>query len=211
LLNLVFIHGTGDDHRTWQRQRAFFAGSHAVLDVDLAGRGRRVEEPPLDSHEDNARDVLRRMDAVGMPHAILIGHSAGGAVAMMIALQSPDRVLALVLVATGDRLEASAGVTAPPRAVRADLLANQHFDALNRGPAIMVPTLVIGCRDDHLVPLPLAESLAASIPGAWLVILPECGHYPHVEQAAVFNFTLVKFLGRLTAHEAGVGVPPRSP
>jgi pimeloyl-ACP methyl ester carboxylesterase len=239
LLNLVFIHGTGDDHRTWQRQREFFAGSHAVLDVDLPGRGNRVEEQPLHSHEDNARDVLHGMDAAGMPRATLIGHSAGGAVAILIALQSPARVLALVLVATGARLDVSPGVLdaarrraeghpdaprrpipletvvasstppqgvsrlgaltmrAPPRAVYADLLANRRFDAVNRVAAITAPTLVIACSDDRLVPLPLAESLAASIPGAQLVILPECGHYPHVEQEAVFNFTLVKFLGRM--------------
>jgi aminoacrylate hydrolase len=241
LLNLVFIHGTGDDHRAWQKQREFFAGSHAVLDVDLPGRGSRMDEEPLDSHEDNARDVLRRMDAAGMPEAILIGHSAGGAVAMLIALESPDRVLALVLVATGARLDVSPGVldaarrraeghpdaplrpipletvvvsstppqrvrrlarmtmTAPPQAVYADLLANQRFDAMNRVPAITAPTLVIGCSDDRLVPVPLTESLAASIPGAAFVVLPKCGHYPHVEQAAAFNYTLVKFLGRLSA------------
>jgi pimeloyl-ACP methyl ester carboxylesterase len=241
LLNLVFIHGSGDDHRAWNRQREYFAGSHAVLDVDLPGRGSRAAEPPLDFHEDNARDVLARMDAAGMPHAVLIGHSGGGAVAMMIALQTPDRVLGLVLVATGARLDVSADaldaarrraeghpdaplrpfpletvvapsappqrvrrlarmtMTAPPRAVYADLLANQRFDAVTRVPAITAPTLVIGCSADRLVPLPLAESLAASIPGAQLVILPACGHYPHVEQARVFNYTLVKFLGRLSA------------
>jgi aminoacrylate hydrolase len=243
LLNLVFIHGTGDDHLTWQSQREFFAGSHAVLDVDLPGRGSRVEEQPLDSHEDNARDVLRRMNEAEMPQAILIGHSAGGAVAMMMALQRPDRVLGLVLVATGARLDVSPGaldaarrraedhpdvpigpsqletamassappqggrrlaeltMRAPPRALYADLLANHRFDAVNRVQAITAPTLVIGCSDDRLVPVPLTKALAASIPGAQLVILHECGHYPHVEQEAVFNFALVKFLGRLSTLE----------
>lgn len=81
----------------------------------------------------------------------------------------------------------------------ADLLANQRFDVVYRVLAITAPTLVISCSDDRLVPRPLAESLAASIPGAQLVILPECGHYPHVEQAGVFNLTLMKFLGRLSA------------
>jgi 3-oxoadipate enol-lactonase len=251
LLNLVFIHGTGDDHRTWQGQREFFAGPHAVLDVDLPGRGYRVEEQPLDSHDDNARDVLLRMDAVGMLQAVLIGHSAGGAVAMMIALQRPEQVLGLVLVATGARLEVSPGaldaarrraeghpdaplrpipletvvaastppqrmsrlaeltMQAPAQAVYADLLANRRFDVVSRVPSITAPTLVISCSDDRLVPRPLAESLAASIPGAQLVILPECGHYPHVEQAAVFNLTLMKFLGRLsTLARRRPGTPP---
>jgi aminoacrylate hydrolase len=239
-MNLVFIHGTGDDHRAWQKQREFFGGSHGVLDVDLPGRGSRLEEEPLASHDDNAHDVLRRMDEVEMGEAVLIGHAAGGAVAMLIALQSPDRVRGLVLVATGARLDVSPAVLdaarrradgdhdaplrfipieavvapsislrrarylaevtmrAPPRAVYADLLANQRFDAESRVPTIAAPTLVVGCSDDRLVPTALTESLAASIPGAQLLVLEKCGHYPHVEQARAFNGALVKFLGRLS-------------
>jgi len=161
-------------------------------------------------------------------------------VAITIAVQNPERVLALVLVATAARLTVTAEMldaarrraegqpdapmrpipleavvssstpagrvrrlermtmTAPPRAVYADLLANQRFDAGGRARAIPVPTLVIGCSDDRLVPVPLAAALAASIPGAELVILPKCGHYPHVERAPAFNFALVKFLGRVS-------------
>ena len=101
----------------------------------------------------------------------------------------------------GGRRLAELTKRAPPRALYADLLANQRFDAVNSVQAITAPTLVIGCSDDRLVPVPLTEALAASIPGAQLVILPECGHYPHVEQESVFNFALVKFLGRLSTLE----------
>src|ERR1051325_3735710 len=141
MLNLVFIHGAGDDHRAWHGQREFFSGSHGMLDVDLAGHRHRLEESPFDSHEESARDVLGRMDAAGMSQAVLIGHSAGGAVAMTVALQHPERVLGLVLVATAARLA---------------------------GMKIAAPTLVVGGSDDRLVPVSVTESLAASIPGAQL-------------------------------------------
>jgi len=79
-----------------------------VLDVDLA-------DPR--SREDAARDVLLRMNAAGMRRAVLIGHSAGGAAAITRALQSPGRVLALVLVAMDPRPDtvSLSAITVPTR------------------------------------------------------------------------------------------------
>jgi pimeloyl-ACP methyl ester carboxylesterase len=39
------------------------------------------------------------MDAMGLERAVLVGHSAGGAIAVQTALRHPDRVQALILVA----------------------------------------------------------------------------------------------------------------
>jgi pimeloyl-ACP methyl ester carboxylesterase len=89
----------------WDRQVGAFSSRHRVLAVDLPGRGVRSADPPLTSHEENAKDVLRQMDAVGMPEAVLIGHSMGGAVALTAALNHPNRVTGLVLVVTGARLK----------------------------------------------------------------------------------------------------------
>ncbi|MDO8476430.1 MAG: hypothetical protein Q7W02_09600 [Candidatus Rokubacteria bacterium] len=61
-------------------------------------------------------------------------------------------------------------------------------------------------RGHRLVAPALAESLAASIPGAELVIVPDCGHYPQVEQEATFNYTLEKFLGRLPTDRPAIKV-----
>ena len=107
MLSLVFVHGAGEDSRIWQRQCAFFAGSHNVIDLDLPGRHRRLAERPLDSHEDNARDVGRQMDDRRIGWAVIVGHSMGGAVALTLALEHPERVQALVLVASGARLRMS--------------------------------------------------------------------------------------------------------
>jgi pimeloyl-ACP methyl ester carboxylesterase len=44
------------------------------------------------------------MDGLQLQQAVLVGHSMGGAIAMMMALQHPERVAGLVLVGTGARL-----------------------------------------------------------------------------------------------------------
>ncbi len=104
-MNVVFIHGAGEDARIWDRQVAAFGGAHRILALDLPGRHTRLAEPPLTSHEENAKDVIRQMDKAGMAQAVIVGHSMGGAVALMAALNRPDRLAGLVLVVTGARLK----------------------------------------------------------------------------------------------------------
>ena len=105
MANLIFIHGAGEDARVWERQVALFGQSHKVLAADLPGRGSRLAETPLTSHEENARDIVRQMDRAGMARGVLIGHSMGGGVALTAALDHPERLAGLVLVVSGARLK----------------------------------------------------------------------------------------------------------
>jgi pimeloyl-ACP methyl ester carboxylesterase len=102
---LVLIHGAGDSAAVWERQAAYFSKNRRVLAVDLPGHGARVGEPGLDRHEKNAQEVCRMMDQQGISKAVVAGHSMGGAVALMMALEHPDRLQGLVLVATGARMK----------------------------------------------------------------------------------------------------------
>jgi pimeloyl-ACP methyl ester carboxylesterase len=83
---------------------------------------------------------------------------------------------------------------APPRTVHADFLATNAFDVMDRLDRLTVPTLVVGSDEDRMTPIKYARFLAQRIPGAQLVVFPECGHYPHVEAEAAFNQTLAEFL-----------------
>jgi pimeloyl-ACP methyl ester carboxylesterase len=49
--------------------------------------------------EGNAAAAVRALDEAGVPRAVVVGHSLGGAVAAWLAVQEPERVAALVLVA----------------------------------------------------------------------------------------------------------------
>ena len=102
---LVLIHGAGDSAAVWEKQAAYFAKNHRVLAVDLPGHGARVREPGMDHHQKNAEEVCRMMDQQGVSKAVVAGHSMGGAVALMMALDHPQRVQGLVLVATGARMK----------------------------------------------------------------------------------------------------------
>jgi len=101
---LILIHGAGDSAAVWEKQVEHFSKSNRVLAIDLPGHGTRIAEPGLDSHGANVAEVCRIMDQQGLRKAVVAGHSMGGAVALLMVLDHPERVAGLVLVATGARL-----------------------------------------------------------------------------------------------------------
>lgn len=59
---------------------------------------------------------------------------------------------------------------------------------------ITVPTLVVWGGDDAIVPLAEGRDFAEKIPGAKLVVIPECGHAPSLERPAAFLAAAEPFL-----------------
>jgi len=61
---------------------------------------------------------------------------------------------------------------------------------------ITVPTLLIWGASDGVVPVTYAEAYRAMIPGAQLVVIPEAGHLPHVEQPELLLQHVLSFAAR---------------
>jgi pimeloyl-ACP methyl ester carboxylesterase len=59
---------------------------------------------------------------------------------------------------------------------------------------IKCPTLVLTGDEDHTIPNSLSMEMADGIPGAKLVILPDCGHLPQLEQPKATADALVEWL-----------------
>ena len=66
---------------------------------------------------------------------------------------------------------------------RQQMAAITRVDCRDLLPAIAVPTLVIGGRQDRVTPPALQEEIAAGVAGARLMILENCGHLAPLEQA----------------------------
>jgi pimeloyl-ACP methyl ester carboxylesterase len=66
---------------------------------------------------------------------------------------------------------------------RQQMAAITRADCRDLLPAIAVPTLVIGGREDRVTPPALQEEIASGIPGARLMLLDNCGHLAPLEQA----------------------------
>jgi pimeloyl-ACP methyl ester carboxylesterase len=60
--------------------------------------------------------------------------------------------------------------------------------------AIVCPTLVLVGDGDELTPPVLAQEIAAAIPGARLVVIPECGHLSTLERPQAVTEALVEWM-----------------
>jgi pimeloyl-ACP methyl ester carboxylesterase len=61
-------------------------------------------------------------------------------------------------------------------------------------PQVTTPTLIIGARQDAIMPTVGTPVLARLIPNAHLTWLEECGHLPMSEQPVAYNQLLCDFL-----------------
>jgi 3-oxoadipate enol-lactonase len=95
---VVLLHAGVTDSRLWESQLHSFTQSHTVLRVDLPGFG----NSPIETNPVSLRGAVRdAMDAADIDRAALVGVSLGGNTALELALESPERVSALVLVGAG--------------------------------------------------------------------------------------------------------------
>jgi 3-oxoadipate enol-lactonase len=62
-------------------------------------------------------------------------------------------------------------------------------------PKIKAPTLIIAGKHDPSTPLTMAEAMRQNIPGAKMTVL-DTAHIANVEQPAIYNDTVMKFLAR---------------
>ena len=59
---------------------------------------------------------------------------------------------------------------------------------------IDVPTLILWGAEDRILPQGYAAAWRRAIPGAKAVVLPRCGHLPHLEQPAAVAAALMNFI-----------------
>ena len=109
---LLLVHGFGQNLHAWHLSRRSLANhlaaeGHDVFSVDLRGHGRSRAAGAgpagaLDPYVDE--DLPAAMDAIaavtGLSRVVLVGHSLGGMLAYAATAQRPDRVRAVVTLAT---------------------------------------------------------------------------------------------------------------
>jgi len=97
---VLFLHGFGGDLNNWMFNQPVLAETRATLALDLPGHGASSKAAGDGSPAALAAAVAGFLDGLGVERAHLVGHSLGGAVALVLALERPDACASLTLIAS---------------------------------------------------------------------------------------------------------------
>lgn len=128
------------------------------------------------------RKMLDQARAVGFERFLALGADA---------LTHPSRKGDPELNAISIRMGRAVGLEGFARQTEAVIARADSRPLLSE---IKVPTVIVVGDTDPLTPQALSEEMAAAIPGAKLVIAPECGHVITLERPEVVNSALVQWL-----------------
>ena len=99
---IIFVHGAGGSAATWFMQLKGLSSDYHVVAIELNGHGKspdRAEEDCVHSYLHDIHEVISKYDK-----PILAGHSMGGALTQLYALNHPEYLSGIILVSTGAKL-----------------------------------------------------------------------------------------------------------
>ena len=99
---LILVHGAGGSSATWFMQLRGLSDTFHVIAIDLNGHGRSPDRNDGDATQSYLNDIDSVVSKFEKP--FLGGHSMGGALTQLYALENPDRLSGIILVSTGSRL-----------------------------------------------------------------------------------------------------------
>ncbi len=102
----VFISGLGGFGSFWKDQVAAFGKRFEVIIFDHRGIGQSDESRIGYTVERMATDVVKLLDRLDIKRCHIVGHSTGGAVAQILAIEHPNRLASVVLSATWTKADA---------------------------------------------------------------------------------------------------------
>ena len=196
-LNLIFLPGASGNTAFWQPVIQLLQDDSTIV-VAYPSFGGYADDVDVQSFEGLQADVLNQIQQP----SVVIAQSMGGIFAVQVALQKPEQVQALVLVATSGGIDLSPFQVADWREdyqqsfTVPDWFVQHQSDLTGSLERIQCPVLLIWGDADPISPVAVGQSLHRQIPHAELHIVSQGQHdlaYVHAEHVAqlIQNF-LVK-------------------
>ncbi len=97
---IVLVHGFGGDLNDWMFNHSALAGKHRAIALDLPGHGGSVKEVGAGDAETFAAAVSDALAVLAIDRFHIVGHSMGGAIALVLAGRMPQRIASITLIAS---------------------------------------------------------------------------------------------------------------
>jgi len=95
---IIFIHGLGSYLPAWKKNIEGLKTKYRCIAIDLPGYGKSSKEPHSGMMTFYAAVVKAFIDRLKLQNVVLAGHSMGGQIAMMAAINYPETIKKLILV-----------------------------------------------------------------------------------------------------------------
>ena len=219
---VVLLHGGLANSDYWGHQVTALAPHHTVVLVDSRGHGRSSRDARPYGYDLMADDVVALLDTLHIARADVVGWSDGAILGLDLAIRHPDRVGKIFAFAANTVTSGvQEGVEKNPTFARYIERAGHEYSRLSATPkdydafvaqiskmwetepnwtdaqlrSIRSPVWVVDGDHDEAIRRAHTEYIAATIPGAGLLILPNVSHFAFLQNPELFNAALLNFLG----------------
>lgn len=220
---VVFLHGGLANADYWGLQVPAVAQHYQVIVLDSRGHGRSTRDSRPYGYDLMADDVVGLLDFLRIGQAAVVGWSDGGIIGLDLAIRHPDRVSRVfAFAANTDPSGVLAGVANNPTFAAFIARAGHEYEQLSATPreyqafvaaisrmwatqpnwtaarlgAIRVPLAVVDGDHDEAIRRSHTERIAAAIPGARLLILPDTSHFAFLQDPDGFTGHVLQFLAQ---------------
>jgi pimeloyl-ACP methyl ester carboxylesterase len=219
---VIFLHGGLANADYWGDQVLPVAAHHTVILMDSRGHGRSTRDARPYGYDLMADDVIALMDHLKIAKADIVGWSDGAIIGIDLAMRHRDRVGKIFAFAANTATSGvKDGVEKNPTFAAFIERAGREYQAYSATPkeygafvdqisrmwaeqpnwsdaqleAIDTPILVVDGDHDEAIKREHTEYIAATIPHAGLLILPNTSHFAFLQDPRQFNFAILHFLG----------------
>ncbi|MET0679139.1 MAG: alpha/beta hydrolase [Bradyrhizobium sp.] len=218
---VILLHGGLANADYWGHQITALAPNHTVIVMDSRGHGRSTRDARPYGYDLMADDVVALMDMLGVRKADIVGWSDGGIIGLDLALRHKDRVGKIFAFAANSLTSGvKDGVEKNPTFAAYIERAGHEYTAQSATPkayddfvaqiskmwaeqpnwtdgqlqSIEAPVWIVDGDHDEAIRREHTEYLAATIPHAGLMILPNASHFAFLQDPELFNRVLLEFL-----------------
>lgn len=206
---LVMIMGLGGTMEDWPEQVIdTFSKTRQLILLDNRGMGHTTSNEVTFTYKLFADDVIGLLDALGIKKTDVLGFSMGSTITQELLLQYPGRFKKAIIYATstdgsnvskalkGDNVsKAMKGASPTNQTILRQLEATTHWKTpLDKLPLITNQVMLMVGTSDTVVGTESSKTIAAAIPGAWLVQFKNATHHLVFEAPSEFSKIVLTFL-----------------